>query len=120
MEKYLEVDDVLNKVRHSVTNIDAYHFHSQNHSLDQYYKDTLVEAVTTMSLLPVDREFEGMEPLENTDEISKGFSQIAEMIAITFIKQQVDVNRDLTLLINSFPMKEVHQSRILGTTNKLH
>jgi len=119
MERQLEVQDVINKVGRLTMNGDAYYDHLENGTVEEYYLEMLMTIVTEMTVLPVERGFAGLEPIDDPKEISKAFQEMTAMVATLFGKQQRHVEEDLIRVMHDYPVDEVRFAQYLRHKNRL-
>ena len=119
-DSILELNDVLDRVHSVCLDGIVYKHHQVQGTLDSYYKEILTTAVADMASLPIVRNVEGLEPLEDPVEVDRTFSQVAHILCLTFGKPYKQVERDLVGVIQTFPTHDYRIATILKHHNKLH
>ena len=119
METYLEMQDVINKIGRRTMDGDTYYDHLLDGTVDDYYKQVLTEIVTDMTVLPIERGFAGLDPIDDPIEITKAFTEMTAMVATLFGKQQKYVEEDLIRIMQLYPIDEVRFAQVLRLKNRL-
>lgn len=119
MNTQLEVQDVINKIGRRTMDGNTYYDHVLDGTVDEYYKQMLTEIVTEMTVLPIERGFAGLDPIDDPKEIAKAFTQMTAMVATLFGKQQRHVEEDLIRIMHDYPVDEVRFAQILRLKNRL-
>ncbi len=116
----LELDDVVNKVNSQCLNSTEYKLHQSQGTLEQHYKQILSTAIADMARLPLSRVSEGLEPLEDPQQVSHTFARLARILSITFGKSYRQVEIDLVEVLDEFPVHDYRTAAYLRDHNKLH
>lgn len=119
-ETFTEVQDVINKVHRQAVNTDVYYEHVLDDTVEQYYSEILVTIITDMTVLPVVRNFAGLEPIDDPSEIQAAFSKMIMIVATLFGKQPKIVETDLLKTMKDYPTEEVRLAQILRHRNLLN
>lgn len=120
MERYLEISDVLKKIQQITFDVDKFYTHTKNNTLDNYYKTVLTETVNTITLFPIDRALSNLDPFDDVAAIHNTFKMITEIISNMFLKDKVQVEKDLVDIVTKYPTDDVYTARMLQYHNQLH
>lgn len=120
MERFVNVQDVINKVQQRTLDGGAYYNHLSNGTINDYYRDVIMETITDITIFAIERELAGFEPAEDAQETLHAFAQIIEMVATLFNKTKPDVEADLISMMHEYPVEEVREAQHLRHNNLLH
>lgn len=121
-KKVLELTDVIERAEMRMQDTTLYIYHEIRGTLSDYYTQFLQEAVMDLAIIPVERQFEGLEP-EATDDPNDVAGTIKRVVSITaflFHKSMGEVEQDLLRLMKEFPTADVREATALRYQNKLH
>lgn len=87
---------------------------------DDYYVQVLNNIVVDITMMPVHRDEDGLDPINDPESMELMFRQIVHVLAETFDKEYQDINNDLFTLIKSFPITDYRTASALRQQNRLH
>jgi hypothetical protein len=120
MEPFLEIEDVLDDLRRVAMDGNTYYEHVLKGTTEQYYSNVLTKVVNSMTILPIERGFAGLEPLDDGAEVQEAFIQMVSVIADLFGKQRRSVEEDLIRIMHTFPVEDVRSAQHLRHNNRLN
>lgn len=120
METFTDVQDVINKVHRQTVNSDVFYEHVLDDTIDEYYVEIMTTIITDMTVLPVERNFAGLDPINDPAEIQAAFTKMISMVATLFGKQPKTVENDLLKMMKTYPTDEVRFAQFLRHKNLLN
>lgn len=118
-ENIVELEQVISKVNKEFLG-GKYEKHKQKGTLDTYYNQILTSVAADMIVIPVQREIEGLEPLENPHDVLWTLAQVADVVSTVFGKPFAQVQKDLMKVVEQFPANDFRKATFLRHNNKLH
>lgn len=94
----------------------------QNKQVANTYIEFLTAAVTDIAILPVEREFAGVPPIDTEDEISMidTLRRIVSIAAITFNRPLTQTEHDLVDIMKEYPTVDVREAAERRKRGLLH
>ena len=111
----INLDDVIHRAEQRAEQLHDKH-------IDGTYTDFLVAAVTDIAILPVEREFAGVPPIDTEDEISMidTLRRIVSIAAVTFNRPIIQTEHDLVGIMKEYPTGDVREAAERRNRGLLH
>lgn len=116
----LEVQDVVNNLDHQLLDLNLLYTHTSLNTLEQYYQQIISDVVFNLTVIPVNQEILGLEPIDDEASVNVGLGEIAVMLARVFNKTPTAVKADVYSKMDTFPIDDTRESRRLHHANRLH
>lgn len=115
-----EIEDIVDHLHQVFLDNGEFLEHQRNGTLEDFYSTLLTAVVSDVVILPVQRELEGLDPLDDPDQIAHVFSEIATSLGIAFGKTTNQVSKDLMNVLYNFPVADYRKAIVLKHQNALH
>jgi hypothetical protein len=118
----LNIEDVVEKLEDLSLDVDSYYDHLTHGTLPDYYREVVQATAVDIIFFPLanlDRD-EEFDPVQNSQQVTKKFPKVVELIATMFERDQSSVATDLTRAIQKCPVEDLKAARMLKKANKLH
>lgn len=115
-----DFDQLVDKFRVILSQTSIRHSHISNNTIDSYYKGLIAEIVLDLALVPVNRQVQELDPLDDDDTLEAAFTSIAHMLSMVMAKPLTVVKRDMLKYMKTFPSSDVKTAATLKSQHLLH
>src|SRR5882672_10883926 len=119
-ESIVELDQVVEKVNKTLLDVKAFATRKQDGTLDQYYQEIITSIAFDMIVMPVQRELNEMEPLDDMSEILSTLARVANAVSMVFNKPISQVQTYLIKTTEQFPSADLRAATKLRHANRLN
>lgn len=116
----VELEQVIDLINQELVDANSFIKHQQAGTLDSYYDDMINRIAGNMVLLPLQREFNNLDPLTNPHEVINMFKHAADIISTVFGKTPTMVHSDMIDAVENFPADDYRHAIYLRQTNALN
>jgi hypothetical protein len=117
------VELIVADVRQRSLDSHTFYNHVLDGTLELFYMTMLLEVVCNLLVLPVERQFLGLEPVDSeTDitEVTQAIRDISLLVSTWFLKEASLVERDMLKAIQTFSAEDIREARFLRLNQLLH
>ena len=120
MKQITQMTDIVEKVRHIALNADEFHNHIVNDTVNDYYNQVILQIITDMVVLPIERVLTNNEPIEDVTEVHDGMMQIIYTLSDLFQKNPKQVTKDMNSALQKYPLEDIRMSTFLKHKRRLN
>jgi hypothetical protein len=116
----LTFDDLVKKHRSVMTDVNAQIEHARKGTTDDFYKQMIDDLITDITLMPIYRDSQELEQINDRDVLEASISAVMEMMSIAFGKNKKTVENDFRKALRRFPVDDVREAGRLKANNRLN